>query len=187
MSAFDPKRTLGFDYWRSGSMEVTKRRIRETIELAFDGVPRPSMSLRQFLLTDERGLAGDITEEEWRLAGIIRTDSRWQDISDLEIEHCECQLAHMQAEEFRYYLPAYMVYSIVHANRPIWESSVPGGVIFGLTPSSEAPLYNLLQYSLLQLDQRNAIAEFLRYMASNAAVYLREDAEGALTFWKECA
>ena len=107
-------------------------------------------------------MAGEITDEEWRLAGITRTDARWQDISDLEIEHCDCQLAHMDAEDFRYYLPAYMMYSMERADRPIWQSAVPGSVLFGLTPSKLSPSYSRMQYSLLKWRQRAAIVEFLR-------------------------
>jgi len=132
-------------------------------------------------------MAGEITHEEWRLAGITRTDARWQDISDLEIEHCDCQLAHMEAQHFRYYLPAYMVYSMEHADRPIWESAVPGSVLFGLTPSKPSTSYNLMQYSLLESRQRAAIVEFLRYMASHAGDYWRLEAEAALAFWQERA
>lgn len=165
-------------------MTSEKIELRKTIESAFDGMPRPDMSLRQFVLTDQKGMAGTITDEEWRLAGILRTDAKWQDISALEIEHCDSQLAHMEAEDFRYYLPAYMLYSLDHAQESMLETMTPGSVIFGLTPSRDHPSYSAGQYSLLDPSQRRAVAAFLRYMASNANDYDRIDAITALGFWE---
>lgn len=164
-------------------MTFDKMELRKIIESAFGGASRPEVSLRQFVLTDQKGMAGTITDEEWDLAGILRTDAKWQDISALEIEHCDCQLAHMEAEEFRYYLPAYMLYSLDHAQGSILESRIPGFVIFGLTPSRHHPSYSAGQYSLLDPPQRQAVAAFLRYMANNADDYNRSDASKALAFW----
>jgi len=164
-------------------MDFVRQETRKIIESAFDGVPRPDISLRQFVLTDQKGMSGTITDEEWRFAGITRTDAKWQDISSLEIEHCDCQLAHMQAEEFRYYLPAYMIYSLDHAQDSILESMIPGSVVFGLTPSRDHPSYSTSQYSLLNSHQRMAVAAFLTYMANNGNGYDRKDAKSALAFW----
>src|SRR5689334_3310809 len=96
------------------------------ISRAFDGVPRPDLSLRQFRLTDQKGMAGTITDEEWLDAGNRRIDAKWQEIPDAEIEECDVVLAHMQAPEFRYYLPAYMHYAVRHSHLPIWESDILG-------------------------------------------------------------
>ncbi|GAB3096011.1 DUF6714 family protein [Lysobacter terrae] len=168
-------------------MDSVRQETRKIIESAFDDVPRPDISLRQFVLTDEKGMSGTITDEEWRFAGITRTDAKWQDISELEIEHCDCQLAHMQAEEFRYYLPAYMIYSLGHAQDSVMESMIPGSVVFGLTPSKDHLSYSTSQYSLLDLPQRRAVAAFLTYMANYADDYDREDAKRALAFWERSA
>ena len=53
-------------------MDNAKRDIRRIIDAAFDGVPRPATSLRQFWLTDQKGMSATITEEEWRAAGIAK-------------------------------------------------------------------------------------------------------------------
>jgi hypothetical protein len=128
-------------------------------------------------------MSGTITDEEWRFAGITRTDSKWQDISEFEIEQCDCQLAHMQAEEFRYYLPAYMLYSLNHAQDSVVESMIPGSVVFGLTPSQSHPSYSASQYRLLDSTQSEAITAFLKYMANHGEEYVRRDAQGALVIW----
>lgn len=165
-------------------MDSAKQSTRDIVESAFDGIPRPETSLRQFVLTDEKGMSGIITDEEWRFASITRTDAKWQDLSELEIEHCGCQLAHMPAQEFRYYLPAYMLYSLNHAQDSIIDNMIPGSIVFSLTPSQSHPSYSASQYSLFDSSQRKAIVAFLRYMASHAEEYSRREAKDALAFWE---
>jgi hypothetical protein len=80
-----------------------------SVENAFDGTARAGTSLRQFQLTDRYGMSREITVDEWAAAGNRRVDATWQEISDEEIEECDCLLAHMGPEEFLYYLPAYPV------------------------------------------------------------------------------
>ncbi|MEG3788974.1 DUF6714 family protein [Lysobacter sp. CCNWLW3] len=164
-------------------MDFTGQEARKIIESAFDGVPRPEISLQQLVLTDQKGMSGTITDEEWRLAGTTRTDAKWQDISALEIERCGCQLAHMQADEFRYYLPAYMVYSLGHAQGSFLESDICASVVFGLAPSKDHPSYSIGQYSLLDLPKRRAVTAFLACMANSADGYDRAGAKRALAFW----
>ncbi len=168
-------------------MGTNQQEAHKIIESAFDGVPRSRTSLRQFVLTDQKGMAGTITAEEWRVAGLLRADTKWQEVSELEIEHCGCLLAHMQAEEFRYYLPAYMRYSVEHARDSIMESMIPAFVVFGLTPSQRHPSYSVRQYSLLNPSQRTAVTLFLRFMVDHADEYSVKDAKSALAFWQVSA
>src|SRR5437868_3482872 len=98
---------------------MNSNEVIETIELAFQGVNRPERSLHQFFLIDRHDLSREITDEEWTLAGKKRVDTSWQEIPDEEIKECDCQLPHMQAEEFQYYLPAYMRYSVRYYQKPI--------------------------------------------------------------------
>jgi hypothetical protein len=159
-----------------------------TIQTAFDGVKRSDVSLRQFQLTDEKGMSGEITNEEWAEAGRIRIDSIWQDIPNSEIEECGCLLAHMQADEFQYYLPAYLRYSVSHCQKPIWENDILGFAVSSLYPSSknrDSYNYRVSQFSLLNSVQKLAIIEFLTYVANNADDVQRPDAKRALeTVWK---
>jgi hypothetical protein len=52
-------------------------------------------------------MSREITDTEWADAASCRSDSRWQDVLDSEIEACDVLLAHMEASEYQYYLPAY--------------------------------------------------------------------------------
>ena len=157
--------------------------VLQSIREAFDGVPRPETSLRQFRLTDLKGMAGTITREEWVKAGIERSDTNWQDIPDAEIKECDCVLAHMQASEFQYYLPAYMRYAVKNAHLPIWESDILGMTVSALYPSTNdvgLRHYVLAQYSLLTRPQRKAIVKFLRFVAESADFVQRPHAQKAL-------
>jgi hypothetical protein len=157
--------------------------VLKAIQEAFDGVPRSEVSLRQFRLTDLKGMAGTITPDEWAEAGRQRIDTRWQDIPDTEIKECDCVLAHMQASEFQYYLPAYMQHAVRNARLPIWESDILGMTVSALYPSTKDVSlrhYALAQYSLLTRAQRQAIVQFLRFVADNADFVQRPHAQKAL-------
>lgn len=160
--------------------------LRE-IELAFNGVVRPATSLRQFFLTDRYGMSREITHQEWTQAGRDRVDFKWQDIPETEIQACGCLLAHMQAEDFQYYLPAYIRHAIKHVDRPIWETDIIGSVVFSLSPSAKDPagyVYQVEQLALLDSSQRCAIVQFLYFVSTKAGYVQRPDAAKALeSYW----
>jgi hypothetical protein len=136
------------------------------IESAFDGAPRAETSLRQFLLTDGDGMSGDISGRQWEASGRQRVDSIWQEIPDMEIEAGAGLLAHMDAGEFRYYLPAYMRYAVAH--RASWESDVLGMTVSSLCPSEKnlaRRAYAIAQYAALDAAQREAVVRFLAFVA----------------------
>jgi hypothetical protein len=158
-------------------------KVFELIGAAFDGVAKPTISLRQFRLTDQKGMVGTITDEEWRAAGKERVDEDWQEIPDVEIEECDVVLAHMQAAEFQYYLPAYMCYAVRHVHLPMSKSDVIGMTVSALTPSRKnigLRHYALAQYSMFTRAQREAIVAFLNFVAENAEAVQRPDAKKAL-------
>src|SRR5262245_26297674 len=120
------------------------------INAAFDGVAKPVLSLRQFSLTDRKGMSGSITQAEWLEAGRRRIDTKWQDIPDTEIEECGVVLSHMEAADFQYYLPAYTTYSLKHSRVPIWESPILDMTTYSLCPDRKD--VNLRRYKLSQLS-----------------------------------
>jgi len=164
------------------------KRVIEIIETAFLDVPRAEISLRQFVLTDKKGMSGEITDEEWESAGKDRVDSRWEEIPDDEIIECDCLLAHMEAQEFRYFLPAYMRFSLKNIAKPAHKNMILGSTIFCLTPSTKYPdmyVYTVQQLSLLDDKQKSAVRAFLKCMVELANVYGKRDAELALKkYWQ---
>lgn len=159
----------------------------QKIEAAFNGVARSETSLRQFRLTDKKGMSGKITKEEWNEAGRTRVDGRWQEVPDSEILECDCVLAHMQAEEFRYFLPAYMRYSLRNLTSEYHENLICGMTIFSLTLSKRGDLraYVLKQWSLLDNRQKVGIRGFLEFVSSCDDAILASDANEAMQSWLE--
>jgi len=133
------------------------KEVIHKIETVFAGVPRSTTSLRQFVLTDKKGSSKTITDEEWEAAGRNRGDLCWEDITDEELEECECMLAHMEAAEFRYFLPAYLRYAVKNAHKSFYDNVILGSTIFCITPESKDPglnAYTLNQLSLLNETQK---------------------------------
>lgn len=157
------------------------------IELAFTGVARPATSLRQFLLTDRYGMSREITNREWQQTASERVDSKWQDIPDSEIQECECLLAHMQAEDFYYYLPAYMRHAVKHVDKPLWETDIIGSVVFSLSPSAQDPdsyAYQVAQFTSLNSIQKRVIVLFLNFVSTKADPVQRPYSDKALEqYW----
>ena len=168
-------------------LAISADELIKAIEQAFDGVECSTTSLRQFSLTEQFGLLRDITDKEWTQAGKSRIDSKWQDIPDSEIEECNCLLAFMQAKEFKYFLPAYMRYSVNNYKKSIWETDIIGGVVHSLFPSSKNDdlyVYNVRQLSLLIETQKSTVVQFLHFVATSAGDVQRPDAVKALErYW----
>ncbi|PKB20599.1 DUF6714 family protein [Janthinobacterium sp. 64] len=158
------------------------------IERAFAGTQRPETSLRQFLLTDKYGMSEDISEREWAASGRDRVDSIWQEIPDAEIEEGEGLLAHMEAEEFLYYLPAYMRYAVAYQHRASWETDVLGMTVHALSPSErnqDSRAYAIAKYAGFNAAQRQAVVQFLTFVVQVDESLPGQDALAALAgYWQ---
>ncbi len=166
---------------------MSAEELIKEIESVFDGIPRPDMSLRQFNLVIKNDVSHVITDSEWEIAGKGRSDLRWQDISDSEIEECDFLLTHMQAEELLYYLPAYMRYSV--KNHWKGDADVIGFTIYAVYPSAlDEVLFNheVEKFDLLNRAQREMIVKFLKFVANKADFVHRPDAMLALErYWDQ--
>lgn len=162
------------------------------IERAFDGVPRTDTSLRQFQLTDLHGMDDDFPEREWSVAGRQRTDAAWQDIADAELEAGQVVLAHMPADDFRYFLPAYLRHVLSHLHVPFWQCDVAGMTLAALTPPARAGSSRndkLARFAALDEGQRMAIAQVLVFLAeSDTQANVAPEASQALdSYWRQAA
>ena len=138
------------------------------IEREFAGTQRAETSVRQLLLTDKYGMSEDISEREWVASGKDRVDSIWQEIPDAEIEECEGLLTHMEAEEFLYYLPAYMRYAVAYQHRTSWETDVLGMTVHALSPferNRDLRAHAIAKYAVFNAAQRQAVVLFLTFVA----------------------
>jgi hypothetical protein len=161
--------------------------IIEIIERAFTGLDWSETSMRQFVLTDKFGMTRPITDAEWNQAGRNRVDKTWMEIPDSEIEECDVQLSHMMNNEFVYFLPAYMRYSLKHY--PNDREFVLGSTIFSLSAGSkegELSIFKTSKFDCLNDVQKSAVAEYLRFIAGLDDPIHSEDANAALiSYWND--
>jgi hypothetical protein len=137
------------------------------IETAFDDVPRPS---NDALLHPE-------CHDDMDLEG-LRTVDHWRRLPDDLAVSEYAALAFLSPAGFRHFIPAYMILVLRH---PMSNEAVVDSTVWAF----DAELYNqgLRQFvrskwSLLDSEQRDAVAAFLEAMVDYHA-----DAERALAHW----
>jgi len=129
--------------------------IREIISSAFNGVSLgDGISLRQAQAIDNYGEG--ITDEEFKHLRINEITNDWSKVSFEELE-LNC-IAHLDAEGYRYYIPAFMLSVLSH-----YESSSMRviGTLGSLYPKEKMWFYHMERYSLLNQEQREAIAKYI--------------------------
>ena len=91
-------------------MANNPRQLIREIETAFDGVSREGgISLHQAQALDECR-----HEDEVAQAGTLDTETRWQDVPKSDLCKMDVAMCFMDDIGLKYYLPAFMVYSIKH-------------------------------------------------------------------------
>lgn len=152
------------------------------ITAAFDGVAREGgVSLREGRVLDDFG-----TEEQCAAARLLDTDTRWQDVSDADLEEYESSLSFFDAIGFRYYLPAYMLRDLRLNINPTYGMS--SDIVIPLDPCVGTNLhdYSLDQFRLLTPQQGRAVCRFLRFVAMHGNEGEREDAVRVLRdYWNQ--
>lgn len=132
------------------------------IRTAFEGVPRGTVTIHEAEVIDEYG-----SDEERAAARRLDTEAIWDHVPDTDIEACTTALCHLDPEGWRYYVPAYMVWSLRHYRES--NSIVSDFTIYTFDPSGDAGLreYKLARFRLLDAAQSQAVCRFLRHMAAN--------------------
>jgi hypothetical protein len=141
----------------------TADNVIETIQLAFAGVPHGEVRLHEAQVIDNYGSAKERAE-----ARRLDTQSSWNRVSDSEIEECTSALCHLDPEGWKFYVPAYMIWSL--RNYRVSDSLVSDHTIYTFNlPEDDARLrdYHLARFRLLDDVQSRAVCRFLRYMAAN--------------------
>ncbi|MDJ0743183.1 MAG: CPCC family cysteine-rich protein [Xenococcaceae cyanobacterium MO_167.B27] len=83
----------------------------------------------------------------------------WQDIPERVIKNLSDVLCFLDEKGYRFYLPAYMIWTINYFGK--WDYYSVDSTIFSLCPSE----YNLSRRQLLTVKQCQAICQFVRFMA----------------------
>jgi len=137
--------------------------IIEAIRSAFAGTPRGAITIHEAEVIDEYGSA-----EERREARMRDTEEDWGEVPDDDIEECTAALCHLDREGWRYYIPAYMIWSL--RNFRTSDSVVSDFTIYTFDLTHENRLlrnYQLERFSLLSQEQARAVCRFLRFMVSH--------------------
>jgi hypothetical protein len=133
-------------------------RIAEQIEAAFTNVPRPP---NRDLLDPSSYDDGD--------AQSLYTVEHWREAADADVQREWAALFFLSAAGFQHFLPAYMLWSLHHA-----ES---GAAVIETTVLSLTPAYSLKKFAAFDDAQRAAVVSFLEAMAPVIEV------EDALEYW----
>lgn len=133
------------------------------ISAAFDGVSREGATT----LHEAEALDDWKSPEEQRSARRLDPEAKWQDVPDADIFACCSALSFLNEQGFRYYIPAFMLYSLRH-----W-----GDDWNGILNACEYHLLHDYPKSLRQSDpasiagkyrfteaQSRAVARFLRFI-----------------------
>ena len=132
------------------------------INAAFADVARGSITLHEADVLD-----GGDPDSERAAARARDTEGHWQQVPAAAIEAHPSILSFLCPESFRYYLAAYMVWSLLHYRTSGSLSS--DFTIYALTPNTNKPLkpWKLARFSVFSPAQARSICRYLQFMAEH--------------------
>lgn len=142
--------------------DVLRDEIIADITEAFGGVRRGEITIHEANVIDDCG-----SEAERRAARARDTEKRWQDVPDSDIESYPSALSFLCPESFRYYVAAYMVWSLRYYRTS--DSASSDFTIYAFTPNTNKPNdeWKLARFALFSPRQANAIRRFLGFMVEH--------------------
>jgi len=135
--------------------------VIEEIRAAFRDVEKGQLTLHQAILSTW-------ADEEHVLANQGRSHKRWEEITDKEIEAGGKALYGADPKSWRFFIPAFMIWSLRFLK--VNDAFVSDQTIYSFDPEGVKPassLSKLERFQLLSLPQKRAIRRFLEYMARN--------------------
>lgn len=136
--------------------------LLQKIERVFRNVSREGgVTLHEAEVIDNCG-----SDKERRQARSKDTDARWQDLPDKLIERHYSILSFLDTKGFRYYLPAYMRWSLKHFQ--VSDSATSDFTIYALAPHGKGKFSNTdcERFATFTPEQCVVICQFLRFMAT---------------------
>ncbi|MBI3416560.1 MAG: hypothetical protein HY043_14790 [Verrucomicrobia bacterium] len=122
--------------------------VIEMVCAAFSDVPRPKYTLAESAVADEWG------DESVRFQ---EHDSSWEEIPDDQIARNTAAFCFLPPGSWRYYIPAYVVWSLRHVRD--YKTETPAHLIYTLTKNDNASMFR----DSLTSQQRQAIFAFLSF------------------------
>ena len=151
------------------------------IRTAFAGVTRwGGVSLHEADVIDGYG-----SRQQRKTARELDTDCAWWEVPDADIERYHWILSFLDATGFRYYIAAYMTWTLKH-----YEASASMSAdmtIYALDCGESTSDYRRQFFMLFNREQSEAVCAFLRFMEGDkAGVADTDSAFGALKrYWGE--
>jgi hypothetical protein len=154
---------------------VVEQRIRE----AFSGVTLGSgISLHQAAVIDNYGEA--VTEEEFSLLPLSEETENWTHVTFDELE--SDNVAHLDPEGFRFYLPAFMISVLDDYDA---SSMRVIGTLNALYPKDHVYEYHMPRYNELSYEQKQSVACFLEALPQLVQLHDEDKTlvEQAMSYW----
>jgi hypothetical protein len=142
--------------------DALRDEIIAEITAAFSGVRRGEITLHEADVIDDCG-----SDTARRAAHARDTEKRWQDVPDADIESYSAILCFVCPESFRYYIAAYVVWSL--RNYRSSRSITSDWTIYALAPNTNKDLdeRKLTRFNMFSAEQARAIRLFLEYMVEH--------------------
>jgi hypothetical protein len=134
---------------------TARQNIEQRIRDAFAEVTLGNgVSLHQAQVIDNYG--DGVTEEQFSRLPLSEETERWDRVAFEELE--SDNVAHLDPEGFRFYLPAFMISILDEYDA---SSMRVIGTLSALYPKNEDAGYHMPRYNLLSYEQKQAVACFL--------------------------
>ncbi len=162
-------------------MEEIREALINDIREAFAEVSREDgVTLHEADVIDDYGSAAARAE-----ARKLDTEERWQDVPDADIEKYDWILSFLDLKGFKYYIPAYMVWSL--KNYQTSSSASVDATIYALAPPSSPDLqaWKLERWQVFDTLQAKTICRFLRFAVEQAVLCMdaRVAQEALDSYW----
>jgi hypothetical protein len=163
---------------REVTVATEEGEIIEEIRSAFAGVPRGATTIHEAEVMDVYG-----TDAQRQEARRIDTEEQWDEIHPGSIADCTAALSYLDPEAWRFYLPAYMTWTLRHFHLGAaygGATTVPDHTIYSLDLSGHDPgvrEHKMERFRLLDEAQSRAVCRFLYLMAEHDD---RVDADAAI-------
>ncbi|RKZ76294.1 MAG: hypothetical protein DRQ57_04450 [Gammaproteobacteria bacterium] len=137
-------------------------KIKNIITQAFDNVPYPK-NITLYVAQAHDNYEYD-EDKKYKKSDFV---GRWQDIPSSHIEDCCCALSHLDPEGIRFYLPAFMLWTLDNYESKTEEISYATFSAFIIYKNKNLESFHKEQFSLFSKEQKYACAMFLKYFIDN--------------------
>jgi hypothetical protein len=164
-------------------MDAESEALVSEIRDAFQNVPRGILTMHQAHIVKWA------SEDKLIEAAALDRERSWTEINDETIVEARNALYGADPQSWRYFLPAYMVWTLKHLQSS--SLSVIDQVVYTFQPyevGHRLRQESVLRFDTLSLAQKRCVAHFLGYMAMHPESCDADAARRLLdTYWREFA